>query len=218
MWMFKKPSFDSFGKVLALVATTVVIAVGIFTLYDRATRPVLDAELVILYTGWEVMVRNIGATSAKQVRVGVVAWRNGGVPAADVRKSYGVHDLAPGADAAVRIEVVADSDDPTYRTYRARFSTSGYVVVTCEKCTAPRAWAFHIPGSEEGTKRELFSVNGGRWPIAEFRYPSRAPFLNDCVDYPSGVCNGERTPSWDPKSGSSRKDGVLPTPPAWDTR
>ena len=86
----RRPVFDSFGKVLGVMATLVGIAGGILAIHDRATRPNLEVELVILYTGWEASVRNVGATAAKQVRLAVIAWRNGGVPAADVRRSYSV--------------------------------------------------------------------------------------------------------------------------------
>lgn len=211
---------DSVGNVVGLSAAIVGIMGGLFALYDRATRPSLDLELLLPISGWEVLLRNVGATSARQIRLGVVVWRNAdGAPGPDVRRSYAVHDLGPGGDAAtVRIEVVADAEDPAYRTYRATLSTSGYVVVSCDRCPVPRAWAFHIPGSGEHDKQtRFFPWSNVRWPVVEFTYPARAPRLYDCVDYPRGVCNG-RLGTWYAESGSSRPVGPVITPPATDAR
>jgi len=216
----EKPFFESSGKILGLIATIVGIVGGVYTIHDRETRPDLELEMLKPYTGWEVSLRNTGATTAKQIRVGVVAWRNRGrPPAPDVRKSYAVSDLAAGSDVAVNIEVVADSEDPEYRAYREGLSTSGYIVATCESCTSPRAWGFYIPGSGDTSKFEkLFPRSARHWPIAEFPYPDGGPCFYDCVDFPSGVCTGERATSWSPEKGSTNHDCVRPAPPALEAR
>jgi hypothetical protein len=206
---------ESLGKAIAIAATLLGIAGGVLAIYDRAKRPELELELMLPYTGWEVMVRNTGAALAKEITVGVVAWRNqGDAPAADVRKSYSVHDLAPGADSALRIEVIADWDDPQYQAYRAGLSTSGYIVAACDGCSEPKAWAFYVPGNNDVAKdRRYFWSRGHSWPIARFKYPNKAPKLYDCVDFPGGVCSDEHNLVWDAKHGSKNKNGITPRPP-----
>ena len=211
---FPKPFFDSIGKLIGLAATIIGVVGGILAIYDRVTRPYLELELLIPITGWEVSLRNSGRTSAKEVRIGVIAWRNSsGAPAPDVRKSYGIHNLAPGAAAAVPIEVVADSNDPEYRIYRAKLSTSGYIVATCESCTTPRAGASYIPGSEEPWGRNGLSTDRAAGPVRSLTTHIGRRSCMTVFDHPRGVCARETGPRWNPESGSQRHDGVLPTPP-----
>jgi len=68
----KKNYVESIGKSLGIIATIVGIIGGAYAIYERWTRPLLELELLIPYTGWEVSVKNAGASIAKQVRLGVV--------------------------------------------------------------------------------------------------------------------------------------------------
>lgn len=211
----RKPWFESTGKVLGLVTTAIAIAVGSIAIYEHVKAPLLGLELMRPYTGWEVSIKNTGTAVAKQVHIGVVVWRMNGAPAADVRHSYRIEDLPPNTQSSIRVEVFSDWHDPKYLEEISRDSRSGYIVVSCDGCRKPRAWAFYIPGTEEHEKeRTFFRQNSIRWPTVEFRYPDRVPFLGNCVNYPRGVCESENHSygMWNADTGSSEHDGTVATP------
>jgi hypothetical protein len=197
-----------------VLATVVGIAGGLFTLYDHMTRPRLDLELLRLYQGWEIRIRNTGRALARQVRLSIVSWQHGG-PAPEVRESHAIHELVPGADIILHIDVrlgSAKRDDVEYIEYLQNVSISGYLLATCEGCSRPRARAFYVPGNNDDQKsHHFFPWRDGVWPTAEFNYPTKLPFVSDCVDHPKGVCADEHHPRWTPDTGPSRKNGV----PAW---
>lgn len=200
---------------MATVTAVLGIAGGFFTVYDRMTRPSVDLELLLPYQGWEIRAQNTGRALAKQVRVAMVSWQHGAL-APQVRQSSPLHDLVPGGVALVRIDVRFGSNSPgdsDYQRDSAARSLSGYILATCEGCPNPRAWAFYIPTENHHDKwRRMSTGKGVSWPIVEFSYPERLPFLNDCVDYPARVCVTEREPAWTSQSGSSQKGGVRAWP------
>jgi hypothetical protein len=208
----RHPRVEFAGKVLGLVAAAIGITVGIFAIYEHLKSPSLALELMIPYTGWEVSVKNTGSSTAKQVHVGVVIWRNSGVPAADIRESYRIEDLPPGAQSSIPVEVISNSHDFEYLEKNARESRSGYIVVSCDGCRRPRARAFYIPGTNDYEKeKNFFPYRGGLWPTIDFRYPDRTPFLNDCVNYPQGVCGPGQ--QWNAEAKSLPHSGIVVTPP-----
>lgn len=70
---------------------------------------------------------------------------------------------------------------------------SGYVVVSCNTCGRPRAWAFYYPRVEHGGPANVPALDSvtrttTSWPIVEFLYPEDKPKISSCVEFPTGVC------------------------------
>lgn len=70
---------------------------------------------------------------------------------------------------------------------------SGYVVVSCNTCGRPRAWAFYYPGIKDGNLQadpafDSIIRNTTLWPAVQFLYPEDKPHVSSCVDFPTHVC------------------------------
>jgi hypothetical protein len=94
-----------------------------------------------------------------------------------------------------------------WRMNHARIS--GYFSISCNTCQRPRAWAFYVSPSKDGTPLDppelLESMRSKTsWPITEFLYPDDKPGVGYCVDFPKGACQGY--PSiWKPRHELSKR-------------
>lgn len=172
-----------FIKIAGLLLTILTIIVTVGLLYDSMKRPNLEVELLLEYDGFKIRVLNNGNALASQIHVDVVSWGNG-APAASIKIKKEIRDLPPNTDFIFDIDLLNHGGKVVYPSGSHRCSSSGYIVVYCNNCDKPRAWAFYTPEETEYFNFITTYLSGHSWPIVEFDYPEDKPGIGRYVNYP----------------------------------
>jgi hypothetical protein len=164
---------------------------GVVTVLSPSVRITqLEASLSQEYDGLYVRIANRDRVAATGITLSLVTWRPG-APAADVRQDLPVHNLPPGDEVKLRVDLTPArfAKEPDMRSLY-----SGYFAVSAVESKAPQLWAFSIPPNSLS-----IASPEGRLPIAEFRADAERPFLH-CVDVPTGICSAYgHSAGWTPK-------------------
>jgi len=181
------------GAYIGIAGILLAIAPLLIPYFLAPKKAHLAAELHFMIGSQRMRIANVGDVLATKINVDIVSWANG-APDATIRINREVRDLMPESDFLFDIDLLHHGGTTGIPPDEHRYSSSGYILVTCNNCDEPKAWAFYIPedGHMDTVKRTTTS-----WPIVEFNYPEDKPRIGEVVNYPKQFDSY----GWNPKEG-----------------